>query len=114
MSTTVIGPFTAGEIPPPLVIIFKDAAGTAIDFSANGPWAGRFVYRSYGGAFVTKTLTAPNLNTGAVTVTWVSADMATAGDYEGEAWVGNGTNRYDSEPLSWQVRSAVANPAPVI
>jgi hypothetical protein len=114
MSLIVIGPFTAGEIPPPLVVTFKDSAGNPIDFSANGPWVGKFVYRSYGGAFVTRTTTVPTLNTGAVTYPWVAADMVTPGDFEGECWVGNGTNRYDSEPLSWQTRPAVAVPAPVI
>jgi len=112
--TITLGPYTAGEIPPPIVVTFKDSSGTAIDFSAAGPWAARFVYRSYGGAFITRTCTAPSASNGAVTYTWVASDMVTAGDYEGEMWVGNGTNRYDSEPLAWQVRPAVAVPAPVI
>ena len=114
MSATVIGPFTAGEIPPPLVVTFKNSAGTAIDFSSGGPWAARFVYRLYGGVFVTRTCSAPSSSTGAVTYTWVAGDFTTPGDVEAEMWVGNGTNRYDSVPLQYQILPAVAVPAPVI
>ena len=111
---TVIGPFTAGEIPPPLEVDFKKSDGTPIDFSAGGPWTAKFIYRAYGGAFVTKSCPAPTLNTGAVTYIWVEADLATPGDYEAEMWVGNGSNRYDSVLFQYQVLAAVAVPAPLI
>jgi hypothetical protein len=114
MLPTVIGPYTAGEIPPPLTVNFKKSDGTAIDFSTGGPWAAKFVYRIYGGVFVTRTCPAPTSATGAVTYIWVAGDFTTPGDVEAEMWVGNGANRYDSIPLAYQIRPAVAVPAPVI
>lgn len=108
MAATVIGPYTAGEIPAPLEIDYKTAALAAIDFATGGPWSARLTYRIYGGAWVTRTCTAPSLSTGAVTYIWVAADFATAGDYAGAMWVGNaGGNRYASIPLAWQVLPAI-------
>jgi hypothetical protein len=108
LAATVIGPYTAGEIPPPLTVNFKTSALVAIDFSAGGPWTARLTYRLYGGAWVTRTCTAPTLATGAVTYVWVAADFAVPGDVEGAMWVGNaGANRYASIPLSWQIRPAI-------
>ena len=107
-TSTVIGPYTCGEIPPPLEIDYKTSALAAIDFSTGGPWTARLTYRLYGGAWVTRTCTAPSSSTGAVTYTWVVADFATPGDVEGAMWVGNaGANRYASIPLAWQILPAI-------
>jgi len=113
-AATVLGPYTAGEIPPPLEVDFKKSDGAVIDFSQNGPWTAKFVYRSYGGAFVTRSAVIVAGATGAVTYAWIAADFVTPGDFEAEMWVGNGTNRYDSIPFQYTVLPAVAVPAPAI
>lgn len=108
MSAVTIGPYHAGEIPPALTLTFEDALGAPIALSG---FTAKFAYRSYGGSWVTKnaTVDADQVNNkGQVHYTWVAADFATAGDFEGESWVGNaGTQRYDSIRLAWQVKPAV-------
>lgn len=114
MASTVIGPYNAGELPPPLVVTFKDSSGTPIDFSSGGPWSAKFIYRPYGGAAVTRSCAVPSLGDGKVTYTWVLADFTTAGDFEAECWVGNaagGNNRrFDSIRFAYQVKPSVAIP----
>jgi hypothetical protein len=118
-----IGPYTAGEIPPPIVVTFKDSSGAALDLSA-AQWVGKWVSRRHkpgaSGEFASDDPAAVtvdaavNHGTGAtkgqVTYTWVAADFATDGNYEGQMWVGNGTNRYASERFTWSTRSAIAVP----
>jgi len=123
--TITLGPYSSSEIPPPLVVTFKDENNVNIDFSVGGPWVARFQYQrhltsagyAYGAdpagadpAVVTNTATVNTApNNGQVTYTWVAADFTTAGDYEGEMWVGNGgTNRYASIKYAWHVRKALA------
>lgn len=102
-----IGPFHAGEIPPDLVVIFKDAAGAPVNFSAGGPWVAKFSFRSYGGAWQVKSLTAPTANDGTTRYVWAAADNAAPGDYEGEVWVGNNNGaRFDSQRIVWQTKPA--------
>jgi flagellar hook protein FlgE len=117
--STTIGPYHAGELPPQLTVTFKDSSGNPINLSG---YTAELAYRSYGGAWVTRlgagagvAVDADQVNSkGQVHYTWVAADMAIAGDYEGEVWVGNaGTQRFDSVRLAWQVLPAVV-PAPTI
>lgn len=105
--TLTIGPFHAGEIPPDLVVTFLKADGTPQDFSTGGPWVAKFSFRSYGGTWNVKTLTAPVANDGKVRYVWAAADNAAAGDYEGEVWVGNNNGaRFDSQRVAWQTAPA--------
>lgn len=111
MSTTTIGPYTAGELPLPIVVTFKDSAGNPIDFSTGGPYTAKWIYRPYGGVAVTRSAAAPAANDGKVTYTWVLADFATAGDMEAEMWVGNAsTRRWDSVRFVYQIKPAIAIP----
>lgn len=115
MSALLIGPYHVGEIPPPLLVTFKDqTATTPLDFTQNGPWTAKIAYRSYGGVWVVKACSVPSANDGNVTYAWVAADFAASGDFEGEVWVGNGgAARYDSIRLAWQVLPA-AVPTPTV
>lgn len=110
-----IGPFHAGEIPPDLEVTFTHADGvTPQDFSTGGIWTAKFSFRSYGGAWTVKTLTAPNGADGKVRYIWQAADNANPGDYEGEVWVGNSNGaRFASKRIFWQVLPATV-PTPTI
>lgn len=116
-----IGPYRAGEIPPPLVVTFKDSAGVVIDLTSyQARWitqkhadTGWPAFTASDPAVVTNTATVLNqtTNKGQVQYTWVAADFATAGYYEGEMWVGNGANRFASIRYIWQTTSAISVPA---
>ena len=105
-----LGPYTAGEIPPPVVVTFTDAAGAPINITG---YAVRLVYRRDADTAVTRTGAVDNGASGIASYTWVAADMATAGSYRADMWVGNGTNRYASQPIAWVIREAV-DTAPAI
>lgn len=102
--------FTVGEVPPPLVYVFQDGNGDPIDLT--GFEAG-FVFRVEGGTPQARAAVLDGAPaTGAVRYNWAEADL-TPGEAQGEFWVGNGTNRYASDLISWRTRPAVG-PAPVI
>lgn len=117
-----IGPYREGEIPPPVVVTFKDANVAAIDLTG---YSARWIYRRHASsgnqtyaatdpAAVTQTATvnADQVgHKGQVTYLWVSADFVTPGDYEGEMWVGNLTNRMSSIRYVWRVNAALAVPS---
>lgn len=119
-----IGPYTVGEIPTPITVTFKNADGTAMDLS-NVAWVARWVARRHkGGTSGDFTATDPSstianatvdhgtgATKGQVTYVWVGADFITDGDYEGEMWIGNGTNRYASERFRWTTRLAISVPS---
>lgn len=120
MASITLGPYHVGEIPPTLTVTFKDSAGAAISLTG---YTAEFAYRPYGGAWVTRigsgagaTIDADQVNNkGQAHYVWVAADFATAGDFEGEMWVGNtgGAQRFDSQRFAWQVKPAVV-PVPTI
>jgi hypothetical protein len=122
--TVPIGPYTQGEIPPPITETFQDENKQPIDFSISGPWVARWEYRRHraGAAYpfdaidtaavVNVAVVDPDQvnNKGAVTYTWTAADFTLDGDYEGEMWIGNGVNRYCSAKYAWHTRPALAVP----
>lgn len=116
-----IGPYRQGEIPPPIVVTFKDSLGNPIDLSA---YAARWIYQRHAATgwpdFVATDPAAltnaavvltQTTNKGQVQYSWAPADFATAGYYEGEMWAGNGTNRYASIRFMWVVAGAIAVPS---
>ncbi len=107
MSATNIGPYHAGEVPPPVYVNFKDSTGAALDFSQSGPWTATFNFRSYGGAWITAAAVVDAGATGAVHYVWAPADLASSGDYVGEMWVLSAGIKYDSIRLSWQVLPSI-------
>lgn len=114
MSATIIGPYKVGEVPPRLTLTFKDSAGLVISLTG---YSAKFGYRRYGGSWTTVNATVDAdqvTNKGQAYYQWVAGDMAIAGDWEGEMWVGNaGAQRYASIRLAWQVKPALT-PTPNI
>jgi hypothetical protein len=108
-TAVVIGPYSQGEVPEPTIYQFLKFDGTP---DPIGAYTGKLEYRRWNTATVVEKI-APNVvvandTTGNVTITWVTADMATAGDYEGDLWVGNNANKYRSQRLKWVVKPVVA------
>lgn len=100
-----IGPYTAGEIPAPLSYEFQDANGAPLAISG---WTAVFAVRKPDGSTV--TLPATISGSSAVHV-WADTDLSVAGTYQGEFWVGDGTNRYASRRFVWTVRDAILIPS---
>jgi hypothetical protein len=120
-SAQTIGPYRQGEIPPPLIVTFKDSNSLAIDLTG---YVARWIYQRHAvtgwpdflstdPAAVTQTATVLNqtTNKGQVQYTWVVGDFATAGYYEAEMWAGNGANRYASLRFMWITTTAIAVPS---
>ena len=119
INAQLIGPYRKGEIPPPLVVSFKDYLGNAIDLTG---YAVRWVYRQHTSAgWPDYTATDPvavvqigsllNGPLGQAQYAWVVGDFSTVGYYEGEMWAGNGTNRYSSVRYQWQTYDAISVPS---
>jgi baseplate upper protein BppU len=105
----IIGPFVSGEIPPPLEYQFLDSGGVGLDLTG---YAAKFSCVELGGATVTvdvadATVTDPA--TGKVTYTWTGVEFPTAGRYQAELWVGDGTLRFASVLIAFTARRAVAS-----
>lgn len=107
MTAIELGPYTAGEIPPPFVYTFADADGEPIDLDG---YDARFVWRRNDGDPTTRTATVTGAATGETTHTWIEADLEEPGSYDAEVWAGNGTNRFASPPIRYHVRAAVDVP----
>lgn len=103
-----LGPYTAGEIPPPFAYTFTDSDGAAIDLTG---YEARFVWARNDGDPTTRTAAVTGAATGEATHTWIEADLADGGSYRAEMWVGDGTNRFASPPIVYFVRDAVDVPA---
>lgn len=109
-TSVVIGPYVAGEKPPPLTYTFLDSTGTAINLT--GYAAKVNIREKYGTATqYNATVSAPT--SGTVTYAWTGTEFPTAGQYLAEVWCGNGVQRYDSLLLKFDVRAAVG-PVPSI
>lgn len=105
--TINLGEFTAGEKPAPLVYQFQKADGTPLDLSAS--YVARVTYRERFGTptLVSTGVTVTSGVNGEVTYVWTGAELASPGHYYLEVWAGNGTNRFASELIEYDVRAAV-------
>lgn len=101
---TVLGVYTATEIPPPLSYTYQDSTGATITAVDSPAWDVTFRFQRDGGTAVEGVADAA---AGVASYVWVEGDMDIAGSYTGEFHASNGTNKYVSDPLRWVVRGAV-------
>lgn len=99
-------PYVMGEKPSPLIYQFLDANGVAINITA---WTVKFNYQerdgvAVTGAGVTSISDGPN---GKAMYTFSGAEFTTAGHYRAAFIVGNGTNRYESVEINFDVSVGV-------
>lgn len=104
-----LGEYVGGERPAPVTVQFTDSNGTNLDTS-TGVWVARLVYKVDGAADADATTdTTPTVNgTGLATFTPPVAAI-TSGSYVARLVIGNGTNRYASELITWTVADMVGS-----
>lgn len=109
-TTQPLGTFTQGEKPAPLVYQYLDADGVPIDLTG---YTVKFVYTDPNGSAVPADGTAVDLATGKVGYTWTGNEFLIPGPSAAHFWVGNGTNRFASDLITWSTRANVG-PVPTI
>lgn len=109
-ASVTIGPYVAGEKPPPLQYTFTDSSGTAIDLTGYDV---QFHVQRTDAVASTYDGTLTDGPTGTVSYTWTGTEFVTSGKYWAEFWVGNGVNLFASLRLEFTVRAAVGT-APAI
>lgn len=106
MSVTIKEPYVVGEKPSPLDYQFLDAAGAAINIT--GFSAEFHIQEQYGSAIIL-TATISDGPNGKVRHTFTGTEFPSAGNYRGQFWVGNGTNRYASVMIKFTVAAAIGS-----
>lgn len=101
-----LGVFTVGEKPAPLQYSFTDFNGVVINLTG---YTAAFTWRLYGGTGQTGAATIPGPLTGTAEHVWSGAEFLVPGSYEGQFWVGNGTNRWASVKIRWTVQTGIGN-----
>ncbi len=99
--------FTEGEVPDPLQYTYKYADGTPIDISSG---ALTFHVKEVSGVATSRAAVITDGLNGVGKYTWVAADLATAGHYEGQFWVTKGTLVRASPVVRWYVSEGVRAP----
>jgi BppU N-terminal domain len=104
------GPYVVGEKPPPLQYTFLDSNGVPIDLSG---YTAKFVVHEQFGPATTFNASVTDPSNGVVQYTWTAAEFPTSGSYFSEFWTGNGSVRYASILIKFDVRTAVG-PVPSV
>lgn len=97
---TLTGPYVIGSKPAPLVYQFLDDTGTAINLTG---YTVKFNYQERFGAAVAANGAVSDAVNGKVSYTFTGNEFATAGHYRAEFWAGNGTSRYVSPDILFDV-----------
>lgn len=101
-----LGEFIVGEKPAPLTYQFLTATGAVIDIDG---WDAVFSVQERWGTPQELAAVISDGPNGKVTRTWDGTEFPTPGEYTAMFWVGNGTNRFASTPITWVTRAAVGS-----
>lgn len=111
-TTSDLGAFAAGEVPPPLVVTFLDFNKNPVNLTGFASLQMNIEEELDQGA--------GTLGTGAVLLTdpaggvfeyeWVRPDMTIVGEYTAQAWVNNGTQFYASDLYLYSVYDGPEDP----
>lgn len=107
MADITLGPYVVGEKPAPLEYTFLDSSGTPLDLTGYTA-AFRCQERFTPGAF-DGTAAIPTGTDGIVVYTWTGSEFPTSGRYFAELWAGNGTNRFASLRIRFEVAAPVGD-----
>ena len=99
-----IGPYVMGEKPAPLTYQFLDSDGAAINLTG---YTAKFSYQEHDGVATVANATVSDPTAGKVQYTFAGTEFATAGRYRAEFWAGNGTNRFASVDILFNVAVSV-------
>lgn len=106
--STAIGPWKAGEHPPPHAVVFEDDTGEPIDLTGM---VARWVYQRDDEPAVERQAAIPSPLTGEAVYTWVDEDFATAGRYVAEMWVGSPDGmKFASRTFEYRVGPSIKVP----
>lgn len=97
---TISEPYIIGEKPSPLEYQFLDGNGAVINITG---FTAKFNYKENDGTAVSAAATVSDGPNGKARYTFTGNEFATAGHYKAEFWVGNGTNRYASVEIDFDV-----------
>lgn len=107
---TIAEPYVIGEKPSPLEYQFLDSNGAAINITG---FTAKFNYQEHDGIAVSANATISDGPGGKARYTFLGTEFATAGHYRAAFIVGNGTNRYESVEINFDVSIGVG-PMPSI
>lgn len=101
-----LGVFTVGEIPAPLEYQYLDWDGVPIDLTAG--FTAKFNWTRVGAtAAPTANAAMSDAALGKVLYTWTGAEFLQPGNYRAQFIVGNGTQRWFSDMITWTTRVGV-------
>lgn len=101
---TISEPYVIGEKPSPLEYQFLDSNGSPLVITG---FTAKFNYKENDGAAVTAAATISDGPNGKARYTFTGTEFATAGHYRAAFIVGNGTNRYESVEINFDVSIGV-------
>jgi hypothetical protein len=105
-----IGPYVVGEKPPELRYSFLGSDGAPLDLTG---YSAKFLIREKYGTAVTLNATVTVPTSGTVAYTWTGAEFPSPGEYSAEFWTGDGTHRYASVLITFNVRGPIG-PVPAV
>jgi hypothetical protein len=98
-----LGAFAEGEVPPDLLITFRDIKKVVVDLTGFSNLQMNIEEELGDDGFGTGTIALTDATNGLVTYTWVREDMTTVGEYTAQAWVNNGTKYFASDLYIYSV-----------
>lgn len=101
---TISEPYVIGEKPSPLEYQFLDADGAAINIAG---FTAKFNYQEQDGVAVSANAVISDGVNGKARYVFTGNEFATAGNYRAAFIVGNGTNRYESVEINFDVSIGV-------
>ena len=111
MADIILGPYVVGEEPAPLDYTFLDSAGAPLDLT--GYTAAFRCREKFTDGVFSAAAAIPTGTDGLVEYTWSGSEFPTSGHYFAELWAGNGTNRFASLRIQFDVAASVGD-APTI
>lgn len=111
-TTSELGAFAAGEVPPPLVITFLDFNKNPVNLTGftNLQMNIEEELGLGAGTLGSGTVTLTDATNGVFEYTWVRADMITVGEYTAQGWVDNATNFFASDLYTYTVYDGPEEP----
>lgn len=106
MSVTIKEPYVVGEKTSPLDYQYLDGTPSGAPINITGYSAEYHIQERYGPVVVLVATINDGPN-GIVRHVFTGTEFSTPGEYWGQFWVGNGTNRYASTRIKFTVAAAL-------
>jgi BppU N-terminal domain len=103
---TIAEPYVIGEKPSPLEYTFLDGGGAIINLTG---YTAKFQWQERDGTAQSASATVPTGTDGKVRYTFTGNEFPTAGHYRAAFIAGNGTNRFESVEINFDVSIGVGS-----